>query len=186
MLSDMQKCQSWAEKCFFFPSVYSNVNAGHSYTSRKTKKYISVRVAEGCDMLPVTVGAITRAGCLPPGFKRPHSREQDEQFIWLTVRVPASSSPILDLPMMGKDPHTIAISALLTAPHWPYIHHKALLSPPTVWRLKHIHVFSTANTFSPANQPPHPHVKPVNILDRWSKGIGKTVKFEHKPRKRIV
>lgn len=56
---------------------------------------------------------------------------------------PRPHTPTQDLPMMGKAPHTIAISALLTAPHWPYIHHKAVLSPPTVWRLQQLHIFTS-------------------------------------------
>lgn len=89
------------------------------------------------DELPVTVGAITTAGCLPPGFTPPTPNIippltagirksclsdllQDRRYHFL---------PTHKLPMMGKDPHS---SALITAPHQSNIDHKASLSPPTV------------------------------------------------------
>lgn len=69
---------------------YIEYKCWNLHTSTKQKS-MTVSVAEGCETLPVTVGAITGAGCLPPSFKPLHSREQDELFIWLTVNVPVSS-----------------------------------------------------------------------------------------------
>lgn len=133
-------------------------------TSRKTKKYDSVSVAEGCETLPVTVGAITGAGCLPPGFKPLHSREQDELFIWLTVNVPASSPhphPRLTDDGQGSTHHCHICPS--NCP--PLALHPSQSCPkPThclaTWTAPHFYL----NHHPPAT---HPHVKAVKILDRF-------------------
>lgn len=92
------------------------------------------------DELPVTVGAITTAGCLPPGFTPPSppppnipphltagNRKSCLSDLLQDSRY--NVSPTHKLPVMGKVP---PISALLTAPHQPNIYHKAPPRPPTV------------------------------------------------------
>lgn len=63
----------------------------HFATRLKCQKNIEIHTTVHADFtqrgsresegLPVTVGAITDVGFLPPGFKSPHSREQEELFI---------------------------------------------------------------------------------------------------------
>lgn len=117
-------------------------------------------------MLPVTVGAITGAGCLPPGFKPHHSREQDGLFIRLTVNVPVTSPT--PLPRLTNAGQGSTHHCHICPSNCPPLALHPSQSPP---KPTHCFVTRTAPQFTTILFPhlsTHPHVKPVNVLDKYT------------------
>lgn len=73
------------------------------FARQHTHKHASVSVAPECEWLPVTVGAISGAGCLPPGFKPPHHPPQQgtRRTVYLTYSKTASI--VLPHPRLTND-----------------------------------------------------------------------------------
>lgn len=139
-----------------------NLNAGNCALAEKQKsttQSVWRRGVRRCQwqLVPSLGLAVCHQALTPP-----HSREQDELFIWLTVNVPASSPhPHPGLTNDGQGSTHYCHSCPSNCP--PLALHPSQSSPkPT-----HCLATWTAPHFYCDHHPPstHPHVKPVNILD---------------------